>query len=57
MVAERPKKESAAAPACLAVAWAVWAEWTISSNDEGPDFFRAFFLVPQPREKCIGLPE
>ena len=47
MVAERPKKESGP-PVCLAVAWAVWAVWTIKPtlkrNDEGPEFFRAFFL-------------
>jgi hypothetical protein len=43
------------------VAWAVWAAWTIkptlNPNEEGPDFFRAFFIVPQPRKKRIGLPE
>jgi hypothetical protein len=48
-------------PVCLAVAWTVWAVWTIkptlNPNDEGPDFFRAFYLVPQPRKKCIGLPK
>ena len=41
-------------PVCLAVAWTVWAVWTIkptlNPNDEGPDFFRAFFLVSQPRQ-------
>ena len=35
-------------PVCLAVVWAVWAVWTIKPtlkrNDEGPEFFRAFFL-------------
>ena len=35
-------------PVCLAVAWAGWAVWTIKPtlkrNDEGPEFFRAFFL-------------
>jgi hypothetical protein len=33
------------------VAWAVWAAWTIkptlNPNDEGPDLFRAFFLLPR----------
>jgi hypothetical protein len=43
------------------VAWAVWAAWTIkptlNPNDEGPDFFRAFYLVPQPRKKMHRLAE
>ena len=41
-------------PVCLAVEWVAWAVWTIkptlNRNDEGPGFFRAFFLVPQPRQ-------
>jgi len=39
---------------CLAVEWVAWAVWTINPtlnrNDEGPGFFRASFLVPQPRQ-------
>jgi hypothetical protein len=42
-------------PVCLAVEWVAWAVWTIdptlNRNDEGPGgFFRAIFLVPQPRQ-------
>jgi hypothetical protein len=41
-------------PVCLAVEWVAWAVWTINPtlnrNDEGPGFFRASFLVPQPRQ-------
>ena len=37
----------------MAVAWAVWAVWTIKValnwNKEGPGFCRAFFLVQQTR--------
>ena len=40
-------------PVCLVVAWAVWTiKPTLNPNDEGPDFFRAFFLVPQPRKNA-----
>jgi hypothetical protein len=37
------------------VAWAVWAAWTIkptlNPNEEGPDFFRAFFYCAAATEK------
>ena len=51
MVAERPKKESAAAPACLAVAWAVWGVWTIravtSSETRWPGISPGLFFLSQ----------
>jgi hypothetical protein len=45
MVAERPKR-MAERLACLAVEWAGWTIKfkPLNENDEGPEFFRAFFL-------------
>jgi hypothetical protein len=57
MVAERPKKESAA-PAMPVVVWVVWGVWTINlthnRSDEGPGFLPGLFSVPQPRARTRG---
>ena len=46
-------------PVCLAVAWAVWAVWTIkptlSPNDEGPGFLSGLLSCAAATEKRIGL--
>ena len=55
MVAERPKKESAA-PGMLAVEWVAWAVWTINPTlttemTKARDSSGPFFLVPQSRDQ------